>query len=144
MRIDWNAIPKQTQLVENGEIGDCWRCCIAAVIGESAWRVPHFLEQHLNHPDKHDCDADTQEWLNDRGFAIFYVTGDNGMHFPRWGRSKLSIPLISCGPSPRSKEMHQHHAVVTVNNQLVYDPHPSNAGLTAITEQWLIFRMIEL
>jgi len=47
---------------------------------------------------------------------------------------------IVCGPSPRSKEMHQHHAVVFQNGCMAYDPHPDNTGLTAMIDYYLIFK----
>lgn len=143
--MDWSAIPKQKHLVENGEIGDCWRCCIAAVLGLPAENVPHFL---LGEDGKHNnnCDADTQKWLNERGLLMFYasaVGGRTAIWFPRWSESKFPLPpIISCGPTDRSQGMGKHHAVVMVGNEVVYDPHPSEAGLTAITEQYLILRPV--
>jgi hypothetical protein len=58
----WKSIPKQTLLVEDGEIGDCWRCCIAAVLGVPATEVPHFLRNE-DGTVNHNVDADTQRWL---------------------------------------------------------------------------------
>lgn len=139
---DWSSIPKQTKLVENGEIGDCWRCCIAAVLGVDASEVPHFLEQEINDRYNRSMDPDTQEWLNERGLFLACIHGSRAIGFPRWNRTKIEVPLISCGPTERSRGMGRHHAVVTIGDTVVYDPHPSEAGLTAITEQWLIFGIL--
>ncbi len=141
---DWSSVPKQRFLVEDGKIGDCWRCCIAAVLEIPAEEVPHFLlgtDGKVNH----NVDADTQRWLNDRGYVMGYANclggGRDAIHFPRWSSDALCLPpLISCGPTERSKGLGKHHAVVTLKGKIVYDPHPSEAGLTAITEQYLIFK----
>ena len=136
---DWSSIPKQTLLREKGEVGDCWRCCIAAIIGMPAEEVPHFLQNEKDDPSC-SMDADTQEWLNQRGWQITEATQ---FRFHRWGKSKFRVPpIIVCGPTCRSTEMGQHHAVIMSDGKLLYDPHPSEAGLTAITDQHLIFRMI--
>lgn len=143
---DWATIPKQTLLVENGEVGDCWRCCVAAILGLPASDVPHFQagEGARGGDGKYsDLDADTQAWLNDRGLMGVHVGGRNEFRFSCWhGIGFQQPPLISSGPSERSRGMGRHHAVVTVGGKVVYDPHPSEAGLTAITEQWLIFRPV--
>lgn len=139
----WN-LPKQTQFVDWTEqnprkAGDCWRCCIAAILGLPAEQVPHFLQEELDSratDDWKDCDQRTQLWLNQRGFVLARISGGY-LCFDHAGQDAL-IPVIKCGPSPRSRKMHQHHAVVYVGNEMVYDPHPSNAGLTAIMEQYLV------
>lgn len=146
---DWKAIPKQTHLVENGVIGDCWRCCIAAVLGLPAEEVPHFGSGD-DGKWNHQCDYDTQKWLNDRGYVITYASAVGGSRsafcLPCYSADSDicdSIPLIACGPTQRSKGLGKHHAVVMVGRDIVYDPHPSEAGLTAIIEQWLIFKPIQ-
>lgn len=141
----WKSIPKQTLLVEDGEIGDCWRCCIAAVLGVPATEVPHFFRNE-DGTVNHNVDADTQRWLNERGYCIAYANTNGGreaFNFPRWANDKGFVhpPVISCGPTERSKGLGKHHAVVTINGGMVYDPHPSEAGLTAVTEQNLIFKI---
>ena len=134
---NWNEIPKQTLFRREGEVGDCWRCCIAAILGLKAEEVPHFLEISVKENVNMDCA--TQQWLNARGMYLveaakfrFYRTHDSDFDFP---------PLIACGPSPRSKQMHEHHAIVVdLRDRVLYDPHPDNAGLTAITEYYMIGR----
>lgn len=137
---DWSKIPKQTFLSEHGQIGDCWRCCIAAVIGMDAELVPHFLLMRGGGHNPY-CDEDTQEWLNEKGYAFIRVMGKNNIRYDGFYESKIPLPLISAGPTERSKGMGKHHAVVTIDNEVVYDPHPSEAGLTAITEQYLVFKL---
>ena len=130
-------IPKQEFLVENGQIGDCWACCIAAVLGVPRKTVPHFLQDD---PSGQRMDQDTQRWLNDRGLVLIHVDGAD-LEYPRWaGESVPMLPVIAAGPTSRSKRMGQHHAVVMIGRELVYDPHPSGDGLTWITDRYLIVR----
>lgn len=139
--MNWSEIPKQTLLKENGEVGDCWRCCVAALVGLPAEEVPHFLKDAVDNPSSCDMDADTQEWLNQRGW---YIAEVKQCHFHRWARSGFLPPaVIACGPTARSTKMGQHHAVIMRADELLYDPHPSGAGLTAIIDCHLIFPIRE-
>lgn len=142
-RWDW---PKQTIFTAENVIGDCWRCCIAAVLQIPAENVPHFAAG--NHSQ-----ADAQKWLNDRGYVMINVTGgghSSAIHFPRWARtadekseSRAHYPLIVCGPTVRTKKPGQHHAVVMVDGKTVFDPHPSDAGLIWIAESYMILPAFE-
>jgi len=109
-------------------------------LGLPADDVPHFLDKDGKYNGA--LDADTQLWLNERGFAMIFASSENQIRYPCWHGKGVKIPLISCGPTERSRGMNKHHAVVTVGTTLVYDPHPSEAGLTAITDQYLIFKLI--
>ena len=136
---NWNEIPKQTLFRGEGEIGDCWRCCIAAILSLKAEEVPHFVQMSVD--TESSPDSLTQIWLNARGYYIvmaenfrFYGPYDSEFEFP---------VLIACGPTPRSKQMHEHHAIVVdIYDNLLYDPHPDNTGLTAITEYYMIGKIL--
>lgn len=145
MSRDWASIPKQTFLVEDGKIGDCWRCCIAAVLGLPAEDVPHFLQGDDGEYNP-CCDADTQRWLNGRGYVLTYAYSQGrtqrALGFPCYSKECPSVALIAAGPTPRSRGLGKHHAVVMLDGQIVYDPHPSEAGLTAIAEEYLIFKPV--
>ena len=138
IRWDW---PKQTEFRSETTRGDCFRCCVAAVLQIPAEKVPHFAAG--NH-----CDADAQKWLNERGYVMINVSGGGHrppIHFPRWARTvdekaddRAVFPLICCGPTVRTKKPGQHHAVVFVGDEMVYDPHPDNAGLIWIAEAYAV------
>lgn len=141
--MNWD-LPKQTCFKDwndkdSKQAGDCWRCCIAAVLGLPAAEVPHFLQMEIDSVGKDftNCDKLTQEWLNERGFCIARIHHYVNFDYMYQG-SKSPPPVIKCGPTPRSKFMHQHHAVVYVGDQMVYDPHPDNSGLTAVMDNFLI------
>lgn len=138
--MNWQDIPKQTFLREDGKIGDCWRCCIAAVLQVPAEIVPHFL---LEDQGNGGCSVDerTQAWLNERGFVLlraktFAITRDC-VTLP------TEYPRIICGPSPRSKHLGQHHACIAIADRLVYDPHPAGTGLTAITDEYMVVPVLQ-
>lgn len=135
----WDSLPSQEFLTENGQIGDCWACCIAAVLCTPRSVVPHFLEK--NDHQVGYVDADTQSWLAERGFVMAHFRGGE-LSFHRYQKDKnVVLPaVIACGPSPRSAKMGRHHAVVYVGHEMVYDPHPSKAGLTFISDHYLIFK----
>ena len=129
----WN-IPKQTHFNDGVDVGDCWRCCIAAVIGLPADQVPHFLKE--SRAKGSSMDPETQLWLNARGLILVH---SKEFHFPRWYGNNIPLPpVIACGPTERSRGMAKHHAVVMIADKMVYDPHPSDAGLTAVTDCYMV------
>ena len=92
--MNWD-LPKQTFLVENGQVGDCWRCCIAAVLQVPAEKVPHFLQEAK--VQREDPDMLTQKWLNDRGYLLIEA---NRVYFHYlYGRNVEPVPVIACGPN---------------------------------------------
>jgi len=139
MTRDWSTIPKQTFLRENGQVGDCWRCCIAAILNLPADQVPHFV---LDDKENNGCSVEwrTQEWLYARGYTLLEAPRIS----IRYSRDvNPEYPKISCGPSPRSTKIGQHHAVVSISDNIVYDPHPSGAGLTAVTNEFMIVPLLK-
>jgi hypothetical protein len=137
LRWDW---PKQQLLTEDGQEGDCWRCCVAAILQRPAAEVPHFLADVVR--DGGSLEAHTQLWLNNQGYWLIQGRGAYALIVPRWGGDKggnfPQPPIIACGPTVRSRKPGQHHAVVMQNSRLVYDPHPWQCGLLATTEEYMI------
>lgn len=134
--MNWN-LPKQTFLKDRenplSAPGDCWRCCIAAVLQIPAQSVPHFV---ANNGGLH-YESETQSWLAERGFTL--VRCKSRVQFPRMSGQPFSpLPIITCGPSPRSRSMGEGHAVVYFDGELVYDPHPDDNGLTAVNEEYIV------
>lgn len=93
----------------NGRIGNCLQAAVAALLDLDLDGVPHFAE--------HD------DWLErmvafgqDRGYKVLYrpYPVEFGLAF---GRSPRGVP----------------HAVVCVDGQIVWDPHPSRDGLVSIS-----------
>ena len=67
-------------------------------------------------------------WLAQRGYAA--ITGSRAQGGPGKRRAD-GLPLfwIASGPSERGLQ----HATVYADNRLVFDPHPSKAGLLAVS-----------
>jgi len=101
---------------DNGVLGDCWRCCIATILGLRAEDVPNFVEE------ENWWDAATA-WLAERGKSMVYVSAhpDEG-----WAQCVGGALFIASGKSPRGDFK---HAVVWGAGGVVHDPHPSGDGL---------------
>ncbi len=108
--------------------GDCWRCAIAAIIGRDAQLVPHFLQEF----GPSEYDAETAKWLRKKGYEIIYVDNAMSLH------GTMRLPMIAVGPTERSKGLGKWHSVVYKDGKMVYDPHPSEAGLTLIAGYYII------
>lgn len=135
--MNWD-LPKQIYLKDRenklATPGDCWRCCIAAILQRDALTVPHFVARNggLTY------ETDTQTWLAELGFTLIRYKSARAQ-FPRMhGQAFSPFPIITCGPSPRSRSTDDVHAVVYFDGKLVYDPHPDGSGLTGINEEYLI------
>lgn len=98
-------------------VGDCWRACIATILGLASEDVPHFVQ------DSEDLWLEaTVDWLAERGFALLHIAEDDLV-------SWLGEPLwIKTGESPRGPAL--RHAVVMRGGSLWHDPHPSREGLS--------------
>lgn len=130
----WARIPKQTILGfgESGaRPGDCWRCCVAAILCHPAGAVPHFVELSLQ-PGSKSVRQITADWLMKWDFRI--LEGD----FREYTREHL--PRIACGPTIRSKHPGQHHCVVMEGSTVLYDPHPNESGLLVAVDYFTIVR----
>lgn len=114
---------------EQGLIGDCQRAVIASLLELPITEVPHFLKE---------SDGDTtnywerlQAFCRSRGFVYLVIPARSGGGF--FGDDGEVFHEIS-GPSPRGNGI--THAVVGCNGEIVFDPHPSRAGLTGDSSQW--------
>lgn len=116
-----------TNRPEIGQFGDCQRAVIASLLDLPISQVPHFLQEANGDPS--DFWDGLQSFLNARGFAH--------LETPRlwtfWGEHADIYHEIS-GPSPRGNGL--YHAVVGLNGEIVFDPHPSRAGLAGDPAEW--------
>lgn len=134
VNMNWD-LPKQKFLNSDGKIGDCWRCCIAAILQVPAEVVPHFVQEFGS-----SYEAEAQRWLNSQGFYL--LQSDRDIWFPRFASSDFrGLPIIESGYTVRSKRPGATHAVVTIDRKMVYDPHPSNDGLLCTTRFEMVLPM---
>jgi len=108
--------------------GDCFRCCVATVLGLEYADVPAF-----NEPDEDQWVGNLSAWCRERGISMVMVLPHEGTVWSHF----LSHGLwIAGGPGPRGI----HHAVVYDGPNLLHDPHESREGLLKITDALVLFR----
>lgn len=113
-----------------GVLGDCWRTCIAGVLGMSAANVPHFVEAHQGEDGEWFRQSVAWVALNS-GATLRYYEG-NLMTDPDRREGRSAFPhVILIGPSPRGAF---NHCVIgdAYFGDMVHDPHPSRDGLLSI------------
>lgn len=114
---------------EEGQYGDCQRAVIASLLDLPISEVPHFLQ--LAKGDPVEYWTGIQRFLATKGFAWLTVPAKSGAAF--YGSENGVYHEIS-GPSPRGNGT--QHAVVGLDGEIVFDPHPSRAGLTGDPSEW--------
>lgn len=114
---------------EEGQYGDCQRSVIASLLDLPASEVPHFCEIAKDEPVAFWTLL--QGFLRSKGFVYLTVPARAGAAF--FGDDGDVFHEIS-GPSPRGGGV--YHAVVGCNGEIVFDPHPSRAGLAGDSSQW--------
>ncbi len=114
---------------EIGQHGDCQRAVIASLLELPISEVPHFLQEAKGDPV--GFFEGLQSFCRSRGLAYLTVPAKSGAAF--FGADDGVYHEIS-GPSPRGNGI--THAVVGRDGQVVFDPHPSRAGLLGDFTQW--------
>lgn len=106
-----------------GVPGDCVSAAVASLLDCEPHQVPHFIAA---------SDIDSRVWW----YALKGWAATNGWTVTRRGLlpRQENVPLptfgLACGPSERGVS----HAVVAVDGQIVWDPHPSRAGILRVKE----------
>ena len=125
---------------DNGVLGDCFRACIASVVGRAIADVPHFVRDYPHDEDGAEARwfAETQKWLEPFGVLALYY--DNPVAVRAEHRSEVSAypHILIDGISPRFADL--HHVVVgdAVTGEVVHDPHPDRTGLTRVTGAFVL------
>lgn len=98
------------------QYGNCMQACVASLLDLPMEEVPHF---------HHDgCDAPTfwervEEFFLSKGYVMSYG-------------NMYDCINISSGPSKRGTT----HCVLTQQDKLLHDPHPSRNGLIEVTHNY--------
>ena len=118
---------KQTMLYEEGRLGNCFPACIASILECEIEDIPDFI--HLE--SFHDWLSTLNDWLVGMGLIyVEFVTKDNPEEFFKGYKTKVHHILAGCTErTDMDSEFPVTHAVVALNGKMVFDPHPSNAGL---------------
>jgi hypothetical protein len=114
---------------EVGQHGDCQRAVIASLMELPIADVPHFLQ--VAEGDATKFWEGLQSFCRSKGMAYLTVPARVGAAF--YGAEDGVYHEIS-GPSPRGNGV--THAVVGKDGQVVFDPHPSRAGLLGESSEW--------
>lgn len=98
----------------SGRPGNCLQAAVASLLDLDLEDVPHFVESDG------DWVAEFEAWVETAGYRI------------QWGGPRDSPPAfgLAFGFTNRSGE---RHAVVYRDGAMVWDPHPSQAGLTSVS-----------
>jgi len=118
-----------THKPEEGQYGDCQRAVIASLLDLPISDVPHFLAVSKN--DATIYWESVQAFCRSHGYVYLTVAKNSGSAF--FGDDGPVYHEIS-GPSPRGGGV--THAVVGCNGEVVFDPHPSRAGLAGDPMEW--------
>jgi len=111
--------------------GDCWRTAIACLLDlTDPADVPHFIAIDQARGD----DTSTAWWTDTVAFVTQLIPAGQTLHllqptFPIYLEPDNAWPhAIATGPSPRGD--FEHAVIVDARTgALVWDPHPSRAGL---------------
>ena len=116
--------------------GNCFAACVASALGKQLADVPHFVEwgQHLhNGAIRDDNDPDRNHWWSMfLGYA--FALGLMPHALGHVDEAAAGEPVFVAGPSARGVQ----HQVLYRDGELWHDPHPSRAGVTSITERFVL------
>ena len=117
------------QLILHGpdKIGDCFRACLATIIGKQVLAVPHFALLGHDH-----FMSTAIGWLSLHGYEV--DTDPDG--YDSEGLKPLPLHVMR-GLGGRGVR----HAVVgdTATGKMVHDPHPSREGLLVLESRLYLF-----
>jgi len=121
-----------TQTIFDDVYGDCFRACVASIFEFPIETMPNFWEQTQ---DVSDYWKLTNAWaVKTLGFKVV-----NFQFSPNDRHVMDGLLCVACAKSPRGDI---DHAVVW-QDSLVYDPHPSGAGLAEEPDTFTLFIPID-
>lgn len=120
---------------ETGNVGDCFRCCIATLLDLPAADVPHFYAYCADPEKREDGEpglAALQAFLAPRG--LYYVEiACREEDYPAHA-ARLACHYVLSGQSPRGFP----HCVVAHGGVQVHDPNPSRLGVRSLDGFYLV------
>jgi hypothetical protein len=105
---------------ENGQWGDCYRCCVAMLLGLPALAVPHFNHKGTSgSPEERQEAVDTfLDLLGLVEISIPYPEGDHRTIIHTVSLNSLSAAFILSGMS----RIGANHCVVCQDGEIFHDP----------------------
>jgi hypothetical protein len=132
-----------------GEAGDCYRACLATILGVPAASIPNFnditeKEGLAGESAYLAMQQRTREFLHPLGLGIFntYCNGEWPMEkaLDYFSAHSPGVPIIFHGRTPRSP--HEFHAVVALDGKIVHDP--SGVGISGPCGDWWFMDVVGL
>lgn len=120
-----------------GRMGNCLQAAVATMLGQDLFEVPHFVEPET-------VALDNGWWLmvvgylHVHGYELVQVRADELVAEAIAGHPRTGVFLVG-GRSPRGVA----HVVVWHDGDQL-DPHPSQDGLTTVTEAHQLVRFREV
>lgn len=108
---------------ENGVWGDCFRACIASLLGKRTEEVPHFFHDGC---DGFEGTKRLNQFLRPMGSCFIEFGSFDTDWFEKVAINTLHHTII--GDSPRFPGT--QHCVVGRNGQVCWDPHPNPGPLS--------------
>lgn len=106
------------------ELGNCYATCIASILGVRLDTMPNFCALEGGH-----WMTETNKWLSAHGIVCSTWNSDPFGPHPEY----TEAITIASGKSPRGP---WNHSVVWKNKKVLWDPHPSRAGLEGEPTEW--------
>ena len=113
---------QQTKFHSSSQKGNCLAACVASLLDLTLAEVPQF--ENFNSGVWHDKLID---FLKVRGYELIRFDDYSDLSFYFTPQGIENLYYIANGQSPRDLSI--NHSVIYKQDQLVFDPHPSNSGI---------------
>jgi len=123
-----------THQPESGQYGDCQRAVIASLLDLPREEVPHFYRDEVE-GGKPFWEA-VADFCASHGYVFMMIPTVPDI----WANHPVYHAIS--GPSPRGNGV--FHTVIGCNGQVVFDPHPSRAGLAGDPSEWRFEFLVRL
>lgn len=113
---------------ETGECGNCFQACLASLLEipiDDIIDTGHLAQQAQESSDNTIFWNGVEQWLESIGYELSLVT--NHKEYLEQDPVGCNVHYILTGHSPRFPD--DHHSVIARGGAVVWDPHPSDAGL---------------
>lgn len=130
----------QTELVEAGDVGDCYAACIASILERPLADLAEFHRLYVTFWIAQPRHRDYS--LQRAYYHELHRLGVHPAYIPVGEKQLGATPAgysIASGRSPRGVD----HACVALDGVTIHDPHPSRAGLLEITDYEVLVPVVE-
>jgi hypothetical protein len=115
---------------ENGVFGDCYRTCLANMLGIARDKVPHYVTTMDPKEWEDEVQPKYTEWLSDRGLQelAIPVGGDVSLnHILEWQRTRSAFPATAMLTG--TSGTYCNHCVLIRDGEIIHDPSLDDSGI---------------